>query len=165
MASGYCLFGEESDAAVEKRWRGCIGEVGVMAPFGIAGRALEIEYLYGALRLGGAAAEGFGGLNSDVSGAMSAVHAGVTFLSRYEPEVGTAMRLSEVSAEVGAGLRPTWPLGILWRGSMRGVVDYYTVGLGIEAGVIVIGPSGRQTATPYAALLVQLPTFVFHPGN
>ena len=55
-ALGYCLFGEESDAAVEKRWRGCIGEVGVMAPFGMAGRALEIDYLYGGLRLGAAAA-------------------------------------------------------------------------------------------------------------
>lgn len=137
-----------------------------MAPVGLAGRALELDYLYGGLRLGAAAAEGFGGLNSDVSGALSVLHAGVTFLSLYEPDVGTAMKLRELSAEVGAGVRPTWPLGALWRGSARGVVDYYSVGLGLEAGVIVIGPSGKQTATSYAALLVQLPTFVFRlPGN
>ena len=93
------------------------------------------------------------------------MHAGVTFLSSYEPDAGTAMKLHELSAEVGAGLRPTWPLGALWRGSVRGVVDYYSVGLGLEAGVIVIGPSGKQATTPYVALLVQLPTFVFPPAG
>ena len=131
-----------------------------MAPLGLAGRVLEFDYLYGGLRLGAAAAEGFGGLNSNVSGALGPVHAGVTFLSHYEPELATATRLRELSAEVGAGLRPTWPLGAMWRGSARGVVDYYSAGLGLEAGVIVTGASGSQMATPYAALLVQLPTFV-----
>jgi hypothetical protein len=159
-AVGYCLVGEEDGRfSVARRLRFCVGEVGVMAPFGIAGRVLEFDYLYGGLRLGAAAAEGFGGLNSNVSGALGPVRAGVTFLSHYEPEFGTATRLRELTAEVGAGLRPTWPLGALWRGSVRGVIDYYSVGLGLEAGVIVIGPSGTQTATPYAALLVQLPTF------
>ena len=165
-ASGYCVVGkEDSRFSVERRLRFCVGEVGIMAPIGLAGRVLEIDYLLGGLRLGAAAAEGFGGLNSEVSGALSVARVGFTLLSRYEPEVGTAMKLRELSVEVGAGLRPTWPLGVLWRGSARGVVDYFSVGLGLEVGVMVIGPSGEQTATPYAALLAQLPTFVFWPAD
>jgi hypothetical protein len=84
----------------------------------------------------------------------------VTFVSHYEPEGRAATIVREVLAEVGTGFQPSLTPTVWWRGSVRGVVNYYSVGLGLEAGVIVSGGSGDRTATPYAALLIQLPTLV-----
>ncbi len=161
-ASGYSVFGGEAGRfSAERRLRFCLGEVGVMAPFGIVGRALEFDWLTGGFRLGVSAGEGFSGLNGDYTGTIGPVHVGATLLSRYAPEGRAAVSIRELFVEVGAGIQPALLPNLWWRSSLRGVVDYYSVGLGLEGGVIFRSPKGVETATPYLALLFQLPTGLF----
>ena len=119
----------------------------------------HIARLWGGLRLGAAAGEGFAGLSGTYTGVVCPVHAGVTFLSHYDPQERVATTVREVYAEVGAGIQ--WPSSVMWRGSIRGVMEWYSIGLGLEAGAIIRRASGTENVTPYIALLFQLPTAVF----
>ncbi|MCX6841222.1 MAG: hypothetical protein NTX53_02910 [candidate division WOR-3 bacterium] len=94
------------------------------------------------------------------------MHVGFTLVSKYQPDQRPVTSLRELMIKVAVGIQPgSLPLGVLYRGTVRCAVVHYSIGLALELGATLRSAPGRENATPYAALLVQLPTIVFPFGS